>query len=654
MAGYSAEEYSEFSEFFLTESNTCLAVNRTSAINEYVNMEYQFSSCCKSDQEEMTFCSILNMGHESVETRCGPEAKQYVTFLWNLVIASFVVMLISLIIILPINMQGSLQELSIFSYTTMSNLEPQSTYLWAHISISWLFFLLSISTPLFKIVYFVPSSCRTIMIRNITKKERNISSIQAILQKRYQLNIPTKDINLAHKIKKLTELVEQKKLMGEAKGYCNEISRDIRRRHFWLWSKEEALEYYTKREQDFSDKVEQERNKTKEDPLGIAFVTLDSEDTVKKLTTCCGSCDKWDVTLAEPASNIIWENLETSLKWRIFMRVVVYVSIFLLIFFFDICIHIFDFLKTYFPVTHVNPIVLNLVALFVYSIYRVLTPLIIRKSELWALYWTKSKNRNLLVLAIFYMVLISIDFVLPALGLTDRFAFTEFLKSTNHSLNWNCAYVVDKSFFFFMFVIEFAFTSIAIELLHIWEFFCYIFTFICVKSEAEEPSIRKNICGEFQYAAHACNAAVVFNVCFSYCLMCPLITIVCFIYVSIKYCVDKYNICNFHKRGCTSQVYSCSVHTNFVMIFLVCSFLLQQIFLVGFLYIRTGTTVMFWVSLSGGIIIYVAAGFVLQFRMKFERLKNNYEYVAPILNDKKGTDGQDICVIPIDPNCSDA
>ena len=54
-------------------------------------------------------------------------------------------MVLSICVILPMNFQGTLQgDTTSFEHTTLVNLDPNSDYLWAHVTFSFVFFPLAI------------------------------------------------------------------------------------------------------------------------------------------------------------------------------------------------------------------------------------------------------------------------------------------------------------------------------------------------------------------------------------------------------------------------------------------------------------------------------------------------------------------------------
>jgi hypothetical protein len=65
---------------------------------------------------------------------------QYLSFQRHLIVLMTIFTLISLGVALPVNFQGDLKgDVKQFGHTTMSNLDPDSWYLWIHVGLSILF-----------------------------------------------------------------------------------------------------------------------------------------------------------------------------------------------------------------------------------------------------------------------------------------------------------------------------------------------------------------------------------------------------------------------------------------------------------------------------------------------------------------------------------
>lgn len=109
---------------------------------------------------------------EQVHRHSGPDAVHYLSFQQHLIIVMGVICACSMIVVLPVNLQGTLNDGDgTFGQTTVSNIKPDSSWLWVHVIFAILF------VPLVILVMRKSSGrnagkvapTKTVMITNIRK-----------------------------------------------------------------------------------------------------------------------------------------------------------------------------------------------------------------------------------------------------------------------------------------------------------------------------------------------------------------------------------------------------------------------------------------------------------------------------------------------------
>lgn len=80
-----------------------------------------------------TMC-FYNCRDDELLQRAGPDGLLYILFERCLIILTLMMLIASLCIALPINFHGTMQpgDSATFSHTTLSNLDPSSSWIWVH------------------------------------------------------------------------------------------------------------------------------------------------------------------------------------------------------------------------------------------------------------------------------------------------------------------------------------------------------------------------------------------------------------------------------------------------------------------------------------------------------------------------------------------
>lgn len=541
-----------------------------------------------------------------------------------------------------------------FGHTTLSNLGPSSNLLWIHVVASLCMAPLTILI-MKKCSGKSPSSStlssRTLMVTHISKQHRNIEDIKNYFAVRYR-QVEILDVQITYRVKKLMKLEKERSKVHEAKLYCTETcqrnSEPLKVQPNGCicccpCKTVDALEYYTREEQRLNDLVLSERRNALAAPLGIAFVTVNSEEMAQHVVKSFepGTLRHWNIVQAPTPADINWENLEISYRNWYSKAIVLNFLLFLVLFFLTtpiIFLNMFNqinqangdfftklspFLSQFFP------------TLLLLSVSAVL-PVIVAYTDEWMSHWTKSKQNYSVMFKAFCFLLFMV-LILPSLGLTSAQAFVEWTLE-NNKLRWKCVFLADKGAFFVNYVITSALIGTAMELLRFPELAMYALRLSLIKSEAEKTSVRKEILSEFQFGIHYAWTLMIFTMCTVYSLSCPLITPFGLVYLCLKHLVDKYNIYYVY-RPIAMSTEGQQIHAGAVKMVRV-PIMLCQIILTAFFFIREsgGLNSMTYVMLIG-ICLTISCFFFLSpfpscgpanaFKCHLPAQKE--QYIAPVL-----------------------
>lgn len=538
----------KWTQLFYKTTNDAVAVDESSRDVSIV-----------ADQGCLWFPSIFRINKERLFARCGPDASHYLSFHKQLLLLMLVITIFSIFVILPINFQGTLLgDKTTFGHTTIGNLPADSNWLWVHI-IGSICVVPAMILFMRKCSGRVPSSTtlssRTVMITNISKNHRNIEDIQSYLLVRYP-GIEIKSIKLAYKVKTLSNLEKQRVRTHEARTYClcHMQRGDIKIQPYGCiiccpWHTENALDYYTQEEEHLNQDVANERARALQSPLGIAFVTLSSEEMAQYVLRSFqpGIHRNWIIFKAPSPSDINWENLEISYRHWYSKAIIINAVLFIVLFFLTTPVIIVNFLNNSKSVQEnfikkLSPLLADFLPTLLLLSMSALMPVIVAFSDELMSHWTKSKQNHATMYKTFFFLLFMV-LILPSLGLTSAQAFVEWsIQTQNITLRWECIFLADKGAFFVNYVITSALIGTALELLRFPELAMYVWRLLRIKSEAEKTTIRKEILSVFPFGIHYAWTLLIFTVCTVYSLTCPLITPFGLLYLSLKHLVDKYNI----------------------------------------------------------------------------------------------------------------
>lgn len=496
--------------------------------------------------------AVFRLTREQVLAKCGPDAVHYLSFQRHAITLMFIVTVVSIGVILPINFQGSSQlDASTFSRTTLSNINGRSPWLWVHTLISIMYLPISVlimrrctgRKP-------VPTSMTgTIMITNISKGDRNEATIRAYFSHNFP-HIQIVDLRLAYNINKLNEVQEKKEMVTEAliytDNYFKKTGKRITVKPTLCGPEVDALEYYTNEEKRLKDEAVRCKAIVLNDPLGIAFLTLPSYQLAEHVINHFSLHRGWVLQHATNPSDIIWENLSVQQSVWYLKAILVNVMLFIVLFFLTTPALVVNWFNTMVA----KPETLNRFASIIFEFLPTLLlwtmaavmPAIVGFSDKFLSHWTKSQqNYSIMTKTVIFLLLMTL--ILPSLGLASAEAFVAWtLHHENDTMRWDCVFLPDKGALFVNYVITSGFIGTSLELIRFPELFLYVWYLLQSKSKAEKSYVKKAILYEFPFGVHYAWSLAIFSITMVYSLACPLIAPFGLVYFLFKHIGDKHNL----------------------------------------------------------------------------------------------------------------
>ncbi|XP_029730204.1 calcium permeable stress-gated cation channel 1 [Aedes albopictus] len=529
---------------------------------------------------------------EQILTHSGPDAVHYLSFQRHLMTVMAIITFISITIILPINFSGTLSgDKNSFGHTTISNLDPNSGSMWAHVlfAIAYVPMVVLIMRRASGRNAFKTAPTRTVMVMNIAPADCEKGVIRTYLQQLFP-DVGIEDVQMAYNISSLIKAAEEYERIADARIYC-EVHRNRDREPIQARTKcctcqtVDALEYYKDEEARLAGQVSRLRASALNEPLGIAFVTLNSAQEAQHVILHFkpGTYRNWDLAYAPAPSDIFWENLNIDTAQWYFKWIAVNLVLFLFLFFLTTPVIIVNQLDTLSltknttsQISKISPLVSEFLPTLLLWSMSALMPVIVAYSDTWLSHWTRSRQNYVIMTKTFGYLLFMI-LILPSLGLTSAEAFLQWTIHYNETYRWECIFLPDKGAFFVNYIITAAFIGTALELIRFPDLICYIWKLATAKSRAETPYIRKSILITFPFGIHYAWMVMVFTMSTVYSLACPLIMPFAMVYILLKHFVDKHNLffafapSNMISQGSGGKIHSTAVTMTKVSVVLLLS-----------------------------------------------------------------------------------
>ncbi|XP_073958491.1 transmembrane protein 63 [Choristoneura fumiferana] len=543
--------------------------------------------------------AVFKVTREQVLAKCGPDAVHYLSFQRHAITLMFIVTLISIGVILPINFQGTNLNVDIgtFSRTTLSNLNGKSAWLWVHTIICILFLPLSIlimrrctgRKPA------TPNMTGTIMISNISRADRNDATIRAYFAHNFP-HIAIVDLRLAYNINHLNEVQEKREMVSEALSYSDtyfkKTGKRITVKPALCGPELDALEFYTNEEKRLKDEAKRCRAIVFNDPLGIAFLTLPSYQLAEHVMNHFTLHRGWVLSHATNPTDIIWENLSVQPGIWYLKAFVVNVFLFIVLFFLTtpaIIVNLFNNFKIE-STNKIGSVIFEFLPTLLLWTMAAVMPAIVAFSDKFLSHWTKSQqNYSIMTKTVSYLLLMTL--ILPSLGFASAEALMlwTLVYHKNDTMRWDCVFLPDKGAFFVNYVITSGFIGTAMELVRFPELFLYVWYLLQSKSKAEKSYVKKAILYEFPFGVHYAWSLAIFSITMVYSLACPLISPFGLVYFMFKHIGDKHNLYFAYGPSDMSGVGGGRIHSTAVRLIRV-SVVLLLINMAAWAALRAGLT----------------------------------------------------------------
>lgn len=499
--------------------------------------------------------------------RAGPDGLLYIIFERYLIVLTIAMAVVSLCIALPINFNGNMHDDdATFSRTTIANLYPMSSWIWAHaiLIISYLPVGAYVMRRFLKQVRDLRPSgelaARTLLITEIPKHQCNVEALTQYFREAFS-TLTIEDVTLAHDIRRLSALDAERDCAEQARLYCENYARKREPLKIYPFPcgqvlgccccckpQVDAQEFYANEEIRLTALVEEEKKLALNRPLGIAFVTLGTPGAAKTMRRQLRSLPsiKWVVDYAPAPSDIFWENLSIPRPCWYINAALINIALGIVLFFLTtpaVIVPIINRLSITGQIKNLSPVLFSFFPTLLLVGVAALMPVLVGKSESLVGHWTRS-SLNRAVMRKTLLLLLLMVLILPSLGLTSAEAFFFWtMKAKNDTERWECVFLPDQGALFVNYVITAALLGSALELVRFPELAMYTFRLCMARSKAERVHVRKAVLWEFPLGAHYAWLLLVFTMTTVYSLACPLITPFGLLYLLVKHVVDRHNLC---------------------------------------------------------------------------------------------------------------
>ncbi|XP_056873099.1 CSC1-like protein 1 [Takifugu flavidus] len=558
--------------------------------NDPLHRRYGRISSTVEEEYELGCCSwlpfIIRMDEQKIKARCGVDAVHYLSFQRHLLILLGLITICSIGVILPVNMSGDLLD-NEFGRTTIGNVEIGNNLLWLHTVFAVVYLILTV----------ILLRRHTSQMKGIPRETtRNTLFVCSVPKMATEEDIKTHfreaypscqvcSVTLVYNVTKLMYHDKERIRAGKNLQYYERILNNTGTRkmidprvcsHLCCCTntkKVDAIEYYSNKEKELQMDVNNHLEKVPQHPLGMAFVTLQTEAMAKYILKdfnavdcgtkkcCCGwmpqpssnsdtlKVHKWMVSFAPHPENVYWNNLSVrGFCW--FLRyLMINLFLFVLLAFLttpSIIITTIDKFNVTRPIQYLNsPIISQFFPTLLLWTFSALLPTIVYYSTIGEAHWSRSSEQLSMMRKLYFFLLFMV-LLLPSLGLTSLAYFFRWLFDktflADGKVRFECVFLPDQGAFFVNYVIAAALVGSGMELLRLPGLLLYTIRMALARSSAERKYVKQNQAYEFEYGAMYAWALCVFTVIMAYSIICPIIVPFGFLYMMLKYLVDKHNL----------------------------------------------------------------------------------------------------------------
>ncbi|KAM9354320.1 CSC1-like protein 1 [Pholidichthys leucotaenia] len=543
---------------------------------------------------ESKFCSwlpyIIRMEEEMLKTRCGLDAIHYLSFQKHLIGLLLLVTIGSVCVILPVNMTGDLLKSNDqkFGQTTIGNLQKGDNVLWLHTVFAVIYLVLTVlllKRYTSKIKGMSRETARNTLFVCSLPKTATAEDVKTHFVEAYPAcNVSA--VTLSYNVAKLMHLDKERVRAGKNLRYYERFTDKTGNRekinpHFCGFcgcccvncKKVDAIEYYSNKEKYLLEEVRKQVEEVPTKPLGIAFVTLQTEAMAKYIlkdfnaldcgnsSCCCGRepqpssksralrITKWRVGFAPHPRNVFWENLSVQGFLWYGRYVMLNILLLLLLTVFTtptIIINTMDKFNVTKPIADLNsPVISQFFPTLLLWAFSALLFAIVYYFTLGEAHWSRTSEQLSMMRKLYFFLLFTV-LILPSLGLTSLAVFFRWLFDekflSEGKLRFECVFLPDQGAFFVNYVIVAALVGSAMELLRLPVLLLYTIRLIFARSAAERKYVKENQAYEFEYGAMYGWILCVFTVIMAYSIICPVIMPFGLLYMILKHLVDRYNL----------------------------------------------------------------------------------------------------------------
>uniref|UniRef100_A0A8C9U983 Transmembrane protein 63A n=1 Tax=Scleropages formosus TaxID=113540 RepID=A0A8C9U983_SCLFO len=566
-----------------------VAENRESVSNHrlYWDVVLQLQFLLHQDVANLFDVSHLS-SMDMIRDRCGIDATHYLSFQRHLIFLLFIICVMSMAVILPVNLSGNL----------LGNTYCRCTLLWLHTVFAVLYLIFTIlvlrhHTSQMKDVH--SDIVSPLPVKNITAASAVAFTVSCVSCSEAYPTCNVLEVHLCYDVAKLIQHFQERKRVERNLQYYKKILECEGKRETINprlcgyicccavsgCEEVDAIDYYSSQKSCLQEDEERLRQLVPQHPLGMAFVTLTSESMASFILKDFNALDcnggvvrepqpsadsaalrvnKWEVSYAPHPNNIYWENLslQTAIWW---IRCLGFnFVLFILLFFLttpSIIITTMDKFNVTKPIYYLNSAVISqfLPTLLLWS-FSALLPTIVYYSTLAESHWTRS-SENISMMHKLYIFLLFMVLILPSLGLTSLDVFFRWLFDTKFlsqgKLRFECVFLPDQGAFFVNYVIAAALVGSGLELLRLPGLLLYTVRMALARSAAERKYIKQNQAYEFEYGAMYGWTLCVFTVIMAYSITCPVIVPFGILYMMLKHLVDKHNLFFAYLPACLDR-----------------------------------------------------------------------------------------------------
>nr|XP_053639034.1 calcium permeable stress-gated cation channel 1-like [Cherax quadricarinatus] len=366
--------------------------------------------------------ALFKIKDEQILAKSERDAVSYLYFQRHIIVYMMIVCVISIVIVLPINFQGTLEGgQKEFGHTTLANLNPQSRLMWVHVTLAFLFLPLGIFftrrfSKKLELREVTTSVSRTLMITRVPRRSCHKDTILKHFQEAYP-EIDVQDVQFAYNIRSL--------IAYDKERYVPEV---------------DAIEYYTEEEARLANHVENEKIKALQQPTGVAYVTFDTIENAKKvMRDHKNKCDclrvtpvssvsaelkphNWIIRVAPAPEDIYWANLSVTNRHWWLKAIILNIMLFVVLFFLTtpaVIINGLDIILLSEKIHSMSPVLSEFLPTLLLWTMAALMPVIVSYSDQFMSHWTRSSENHSIMRKTFVFLLFMV-IILPSLGLTSN------------------------------------------------------------------------------------------------------------------------------------------------------------------------------------------------------------------------------------------